>query len=202
MESKHPHPSRASHEPTSPIEGEVGVDCFCERASVADQDKAHASPLVGEVDSSAAKNRVGGSPINPVRIALVGIAVGLLGGGLVLFRSLNLAEAWLPRCTFHLLTGLHCPGCGLTRAVQALLNGKITQAFAYNALWPIVVLVVLPIVARIIWYWMLGTRPVRRVNSYTWVAVGVLIGILVVGFGVMRNVPFEPWRHLAPHELP
>ena len=41
-------------------------------------------------------------------------------------------QTYYPRCTFHQLTGYHCPGCGGTRCVAALLHGDILQAAAYN----------------------------------------------------------------------
>jgi hypothetical protein len=40
----------------------------------------------------------------------------------------------LPPCIFHALTGYYCPGCGGTRAVNALLRGQLLKAFAYHPL--------------------------------------------------------------------
>jgi hypothetical protein len=39
-----------------------------------------------------------------------------------------------PRCLFHALTGLDCPGCGSIRSVQRLLHGDFTAAFRFNPL--------------------------------------------------------------------
>lgn len=39
---------------------------------------------------------------------------------------------WAPKCPVHLLTGLQCPGCGISRAIHALLHGRAAEAFAYN----------------------------------------------------------------------
>ncbi len=35
-------------------------------------------------------------------------------------------------CLFKALLGRDCPGCGMTRAVTALLHGDTTQALAHN----------------------------------------------------------------------
>lgn len=39
---------------------------------------------------------------------------------------------WLPPCMFYRLTGFSCPGCGCTRAVEALLEGNIMSSVRYN----------------------------------------------------------------------
>jgi hypothetical protein len=40
-------------------------------------------------------------------------------------------------CGFKWLTGLPCPGCGLTHSFCALGHGNLRQALEYNALGPI-----------------------------------------------------------------
>lgn len=39
-----------------------------------------------------------------------------------------------PKCTFRLLTGYDCPGCGSQRAFHALLHGHVAQAWSFNPL--------------------------------------------------------------------
>ncbi len=41
-------------------------------------------------------------------------------------------HALTPPCPYLVLTGIACPGCGLTRAAHFLLHGDVAQAFAYN----------------------------------------------------------------------
>jgi len=41
-------------------------------------------------------------------------------------------------CPFRALTGLPCPGCGMTRAFCAMGHGELSQAFGFNALGPFV----------------------------------------------------------------
>jgi hypothetical protein len=40
-------------------------------------------------------------------------------------------------CPFHSLTGLPCPGCGLTRSVLALLDGHAAAALRYHPFGPL-----------------------------------------------------------------
>lgn len=48
-----------------------------------------------------------------------------------------------PRCTFKWLTGWDCPGCGATRALHALLHGRVGDAWAANP----AVFVAVPLIA-------------------------------------------------------
>src|SRR5258708_2533362 len=44
-------------------------------------------------------------------------------------------------CVFKSLTGLDCPGCGLTRSFCALSHGHLAKAFYFNKLGPILYVV-------------------------------------------------------------
>lgn len=35
-------------------------------------------------------------------------------------------------CIFHMLTGFWCPGCGITRSINALFHGHILASLRYN----------------------------------------------------------------------
>lgn len=39
---------------------------------------------------------------------------------------------WMPKCPTKLIFGIDCPGCGLQRAIHALLHGDIVKAINYN----------------------------------------------------------------------
>jgi hypothetical protein len=41
---------------------------------------------------------------------------------------------FVPACPFHALTGVPCPGCGVTRAALAFFRGDLAAAFGWNPL--------------------------------------------------------------------
>lgn len=58
----------------------------------------------------------------------------LVGGtALVLFAFIIMGNDQL--CIIHNITGLPCPGCGMTRAYLALLRGDLAGAFYYHPLF-------------------------------------------------------------------
>ena len=55
---------------------------------------------------------------------------------LVLMHILILAFLiWVWRCPFYFLSGIPCPGCGITRAYLSLLEGNIAEAFYWNPMF-------------------------------------------------------------------
>ena len=60
-------------------------------------------------------------------------AVGLaLAAGLGYAAWVRATGLGVP-CPFHMLTGLYCPGCGITRCISALLQGNWQAALRSNA---------------------------------------------------------------------
>jgi hypothetical protein len=104
----------------------------------------------------------------------------------------------LPGCTFHRLTGLWCPGCGLTRGVHHLLHGDVTQAVGSNVFTPLVVLAI-----AVVWLqWVrrsFGIASARRQptpSARRW--AGALVVSAMVVYTALRNVPVGPLAALAP----
>lgn len=56
--------------------------------------------------------------------------------GLIMIVMMNVLEfdflELVPPCGFRFMTGFYCPGCGGTRAVRALLQGKVLASFLYH----------------------------------------------------------------------
>lgn len=85
---------------------------------------------------------------------------------------------WLPHCVFHELTGLHCPGCGATRALHALAHGQIVRALWCNAL------LVALILALPVWLALQPRLSPRIQARLAWLIAGAFIA-----FFVIRNLP-------------
>jgi len=104
------------------------------------------------------------------------------------------SAGFFPACPLRALTGYYCPGCGSTRALHQLLHGNIAAAFSYNPLFVLST----PLVA----YWIVsevflffGGKPPRITvpDKVMWLTL-----IVVVAFGVARNIPHYPFTLLAP----
>src|SRR5690606_7136747 len=72
----------------------------------------------------------------PLRIAMLASAALAAGAGFWLLRTYdpNVAGNPFPPCMFRAFTGWFCIGCGLTRAMHALVHGDLPRAFAMNPL--------------------------------------------------------------------
>ena len=91
---------------------------------------------------------------------------------------------WLPNCPFHQLTGLHCPGCGMTRSVHALTHMRFREFFHDNIL-------ALPLGIFLIYSL---ARP-KYALTPTW---GYAILAIAIIFMALRNIPAYPFTLLAP----
>lgn len=91
---------------------------------------------------------------------------------------------WLPKCVFYEFTGIYCPGCGATRALHAALHGDVMRSLHCNLLlFPL-------LLAAVILFW----KPAWALKR----SVAFTILIVVVGFAVLRNLPWYPFTLLAP----
>ncbi len=110
----------------------------------------------------------------------VGLAL-VLGAGYALWGCVT--GLWLP-CPFHALTGLECPGCGVTRMCMALLRRDLSAAWAANpgllALLPAILLLS---AVRAVRYVRTGAPASRGEQAAAWV-----LSVVLVGYGVLRNL--------------
>ncbi|MDQ1294593.1 MAG: hypothetical protein QG608_2478 [Actinomycetota bacterium] len=89
-----------------------------------------------------------------------------------------------PVCLVLRVTGWYCPGCGGLRAGHELLHGRPMAALGQNALVVLLAPVALLAFARWARDRTVG-RPPRGEIPVRWL---VLVGVLTVGFGVLRNL--------------
>jgi hypothetical protein len=83
-----------------------------------------------------------------------------------------------PLCPWHALTGVACPGCGLTRAAGALLNGRVHEALDLHPL-------VIVVAAQLVALWVVAvattlrrwTPPVRVMPSLLAINALLLLGV-------------------------
>lgn len=117
------------------------------------------------------------------------IKVALWGGGILLcgllYGMLCLTTGFAIHCPFRRLTGLSCPGCGVSRMCIYLMQGKVSEAIRCNpalffCMFPMLV-VLAEVVVR---YVKTGENVLRRWEN---LLLYVVIAILLI-HGVVRNV--------------
>ncbi len=98
-----------------------------------------------------------------------------------------------PTCPSRVLFGVYCPLCGGTRSANALAMGRPRDAFDRNAFVPVLVVLAA-------WSWLawtgrsIGRRWLAAVPRWLWWTFG---GLWLV-YGVLRNLPVEPFTSWAP----
>lgn len=109
--------------------------------------------------------------------------IGLIAAAAAVFLYPMLQRVRLPPCWFHLISGYYCPGCGGTRAVRALLHGRLLQSAWYHPFVPY---------AAFLYLYFMITQSVQRLsqgklrvgmryrNRLVWIAVALIIGNFIV----------------------
>lgn len=94
-----------------------------------------------------------------------------------------------PPCPYKFLTGLACPGCGLTRCIHAVLHGEVALAFRFNP-W---IFVALPAAAAFAVLPRLTgeARATRLRTALAWVMLAVTLI-----FWVWRNTSAYPFMRV------
>ncbi len=89
-------------------------------------------------------------------------------------------------CPFWQLTGLLCPGCGVTRMCLALLRLDFSGAWRANAALLLALPVLAALAVRLMWvYVRTGRRmPSRGEERLIWALV-----VYFLAWGVVRNLP-------------
>ena len=149
----------------------------------------------GLVANNGAKTTTGRATRRSAGWVLGVLTTAAVAGCVVLFYWDPAEGGFLPPCVFHQLTGLHCPGCGVSRGLHRLLHGDVLGALRYNlfmVVWiPLVAYAVLAEPVR----QLIGRQPPTTVLRPMWFWIFV---VSVVLFAVLRNIPAYPFTLLAP----
>jgi len=118
---------------------------------------------------------------------LAGVILGgaAMAAGVLVFFFNPATHHFYPVCQFHRLTGLNCPGCGMTRALYALLHGHFADALRDNAL---LVLALAAAAFRSAWF---GWNKLRQRPNGIFFPAKLLWPLLILAiiFTVLRNLP-------------
>jgi hypothetical protein len=121
------------------------------------------------------------------------VSITAAGAILLLYFFVEPRNGNLPKCLFHELTGLYCPGCGGQRSLHALLNGHVLTAISYNLLF----VLLLPLLVYFLFRFVSGKK--YKASSFIYKAgFSFVIAIVVVSFWILRNIPGTPFSWLAP----
>ena len=131
----------------------------------------------------------------PLRIAALAGAAIAVPAGIWLLRTYdpNAAGNPFPPCMFRAFTGCYCIGCGLTRALHALVHGDLARAFSMNPL----AMLLLPLVPLMV-AWSGGWQPRALAPLMRWVLEPKLWLVLLPTYWIARNLPWFPFTLLAP----
>jgi hypothetical protein len=111
------------------------------------------------------------------RIGWIFLAIGALYAFIHFGFRIDLIQK-LPRCAFHAATGYYCPGCGGSRAVAALFQGRLLRSLYYH---PFV------LYSAVIGGWFMVSQRIERLsrgrwqigmhyrNIYLWIALALIL---------------------------
>lgn len=102
---------------------------------------------------------------------------------------------FFPVCPLHALTGLNCPGCGLTRGFHALFLGDLAGALRFNAMLPVYLFVFGYLFAALCLIAVRGRSLSFNIFRPNFIWSFFIVALI---FGVVRNFPIYPFTLLAP----
>jgi hypothetical protein len=129
------------------------------------------------------------------RVLAAATVMGAAVGSFFVAYFNPVTAGFFPICPLYQLTGLACPGCGLTRGFHALFHGDVTGALDYNALIPLYVLFFSYLGVS------LSLTAIRGVGlSWKFMRPWMAYSFMIVSFAfaVLRNLPYYPFNLLAP----
>lgn len=115
------------------------------------------------------------------KLIITGLAGVVCVAYYLLLTSFNIG---IP-CLFHEITGLLCPGCGITRMILAILHLDFKSAFQYNQVIFVLSPVIIYFVIRLYVSW-LKSKP-YKLSLLENIIVYIMLIVLLI-FGIVRNI--------------
>tara|TARA_B110000037_G_scaffold223129_1_gene302524 strand:- start:18514 stop:18897 length:384 start_codon:yes stop_codon:yes gene_type:complete len=119
------------------------------------------------------------------RALWVALVVLLLGFAAFMLRETG-GAGWMPGCVFRKTTGFDCPGCGMTRASYAALNGNLVAAFRYNPVGMVLLPLALFALSIEVAGWVRGKPLPFGIRTGRWGAT--VLAVILIGWWILRNV--------------
>ncbi len=104
--------------------------------------------------------------------------------GIVLYAAFfTITDIGIP-CVFHEITGMQCPGCGMTHALSSIIQGDFIEAYRYNALsLTICPMIVIYLLARALKYIKTG----KEEFSFMEILFLIICLVICVWYFLFRN---------------
>jgi hypothetical protein len=112
-------------------------------------------------------------------------AIGAAIAAIALYRFPSQEHGFYPACPIYRYLHLYCPGCGSTRALSALLHGRLMEALHYNPLF--VALLPLLVAFALVAYWNAIARDETRWPRIPTPVLSALLAVAAV-FTIVRNL--------------
>lgn len=117
--------------------------------------------------------------INIIKPASIIIVIGLLYAVFYAFTDIGIP------CFFNKISGLKCPGCGITHMCMDLLKLDFSAAFKHNpVIFSLSPFLFVAFIYQAIHYVKSGDRKLTKpVISFIWLSV-----IILIVWGILRNI--------------
>ncbi|ORM25171.1 DUF2752 domain-containing protein [Williamsia sp. 1135] len=121
---------------------------------------------------------------NSIRIA-AGFGVGAIVTAFAVTPALSTSGPTL--CPMRLITGLPCPGCGLTRSWIAAAHGDFADAFSYNIFGPVSLIATIMFVT-VVGVLLIRGRPAATITPVLRHPIVIAVVVVWVLYGIARVV--------------
>lgn len=94
----------------------------------------------------------------------------------------------LPKCFLYQYFGIYCPGCGGSRALKALLEGKIFESFYSHPIILYTVIIYMVFMISQTLHYIFPSK-VKGIHFHEWFLYGALV-VIVINFLVKNILKF------------